>query len=54
MTGTSIWWRGEPPHGIAERVRSAVIANRGDQPSGLFGGHAERMALLPNLFYRVR
>lgn len=30
-----------------------IIANIGDQPSDLFGGHAERMFLLPNPFYRV-
>jgi predicted secreted acid phosphatase len=31
-----------------------IIANIGDQPSDLFGGHAEKMFLLPNPFYRVR
>lgn len=31
-----------------------IIANIGDQPSDLLGGHAERMFLLPNPFYRVR
>jgi acid phosphatase len=32
----------------------SIIANVGDQPSDLFGGHAERMFLLPNPFYRVK
>jgi len=31
-----------------------IIANIGDQPSDLFGGHAEKMFLLPNPFYRVK
>jgi len=30
-----------------------IIANMGDQPSDLAGGHAERGFLLPNPFYRV-
>jgi predicted secreted acid phosphatase len=30
-----------------------IIANIGDQPSDLAGGHAERAFLLPNPFYRV-
>ncbi|WP_336945144.1 HAD family acid phosphatase [Asaia sp. BMEF1] len=30
-----------------------IIANIGDQPSDLTGGHAERGFLLPNPFYRV-
>ncbi|NIE79058.1 HAD family acid phosphatase [Asaia sp. As-1742] len=30
-----------------------IIANIGDQPSDLAGGHAERGFLLPNPFYRV-
>ncbi|CAI9119736.1 HAD family acid phosphatase [Brytella acorum] len=30
-----------------------IIANIGDQPSDLDGGHAERTFLLPNPFYRV-
>ena len=30
-----------------------IIANIGDQPSDLLGGHAEKMFLLPNPFYRV-
>ena len=31
----------------------AIIANMGDQPSDLAGGHAERSFLLPNPFYRI-
>jgi predicted secreted acid phosphatase len=41
-------------------VRSAIaaagytiIANMGDQPSDLAGGHAEKAFLLPNPFYRI-
>ena len=30
-----------------------IIANVGDQPSDLAGGHAERAFLLPNPFYRI-
>lgn len=30
-----------------------IIANIGDQPSDLAGGHAERTYLLPNPFYRI-
>jgi predicted secreted acid phosphatase len=30
-----------------------IIANLGDQPSDLAGGHAERTYLLPNPFYRI-
>ena len=37
-----------------ERSGYTIIANVGDQPSDLFGGHAEKMFLLPNPFYRVR
>ncbi len=42
----------------AERARIEqegyhIIANIGDQPSDLAGGHAERGFLLPNPFYRV-
>jgi hypothetical protein len=36
------------------RGAGQIIANIGDQPSDLFGGHAEKMFLLPNPFYRVR
>jgi predicted secreted acid phosphatase len=37
-----------------EQAGYTIIANMGDQPSDLFGGHAEKMFLLPNPFYRVR
>ena len=37
-----------------EEAGYTIIANIGDQPSDLFGGHAERIYLLPNPFYRVR
>ena len=37
-----------------EAAGYTIIANIGDQPSDLFGGHAERIYLLPNPFYRVR
>ena len=30
-----------------------IIANEGDQPSDLEGGHAERTFLLPNPYYRI-
>ena len=36
-----------------ERLGHKIIANVGDQPSDLNGGHAERSFLLPNPFYRV-
>jgi len=36
-----------------EQAGFTIIANMGDQPSDLFGGHAEKMFLLPNPFYRV-
>jgi acid phosphatase len=36
-----------------ERAGYTIIANMGDQPSDLLGGHAERNFLLPNPFYRV-
>ena len=36
-----------------ERQGYTIIANMGDQPSDLKGGHAERAFLLPNPFYRV-
>src|SRR5260370_39196799 len=36
-----------------EQAGFTIIANMGDQPSDLLGGHAERMFLLPNPFYRV-
>jgi predicted secreted acid phosphatase len=36
-----------------EAAGYTIIANIGDQPSDLLGGHAERIFLLPNPFYRV-
>jgi predicted secreted acid phosphatase len=36
-----------------ERLGYTIIANMGDQPSDLRGGHAEKKFLLPNPFYRV-
>ena len=36
-----------------EQADYTIIANVGDQPSDLAGGHAERTFLLPDPFYRV-
>jgi acid phosphatase len=36
-----------------ERLGYTIIANMGDQPSDLLGGHAEKKFLLPDPFYRV-
>jgi len=36
-----------------EQVGYTIVANVGDQPSDLQGGHAEKMFLLPDPFYRV-
>ena len=36
-----------------EQQGYTIIANIGDQPSDLLGGHAERSFLLPDPFYRV-
>jgi len=36
-----------------ERLGYTIIANIGDQPSDLIGGHAEKKYLLPDPFYRV-
>jgi predicted secreted acid phosphatase len=43
-----------PVRATIEQAGFTIIANMGDQPSDLFGGHAEKMFLLPNPFYRVR
>jgi predicted secreted acid phosphatase len=43
-----------PVRAEIEQSGFTIIANMGDQPSDLFGGHAEKMFLLPNPFYRVR
>ena len=37
-----------------EAAGFTIIANIGDQPSDILGGHAERIYLIPNPFYRVR
>jgi predicted secreted acid phosphatase len=36
-----------------EQAGYTIVANVGDQPSDLQGGHAEKMFLLPDPFYRV-
>jgi predicted secreted acid phosphatase len=36
-----------------EQAGYTIVANMGDQPSDLEGGHAEKNFLLPNPFYRV-
>jgi predicted secreted acid phosphatase len=36
-----------------EHAGYTIVANMGDQPSDLDGGHAEKHFLLPNPFYRV-
>jgi predicted secreted acid phosphatase len=36
-----------------EQLGFTIIANMGDQPSDLLGGHAEKKFLLPDPFYRV-
>jgi acid phosphatase len=36
-----------------EQGHYTIIANIGDQPSDLSGGHAERTFLLPDPFYRI-
>lgn len=42
-----------PQRARIEAEGFAIIANMGDQPSDLAGGHAERTFLLPNPFYRI-
>lgn len=42
-----------PARAKIEAAGYTVIANVGDQPSDLAGGHAERTFLLPNPFYRI-
>ena len=36
-----------------EQAGNTIIANVGDQPSDLAGGHAEKTFLLPDPFYRI-
>jgi predicted secreted acid phosphatase len=43
-----------PVRAQIEQQGYTIIANVGDQPSDLMGGHAERKFLLPNPFYRVK
>lgn len=42
-----------PVRAAIERDGFTIIANVGDQPSDLAGGHAEKRFLLPDPFYRV-
>jgi predicted secreted acid phosphatase len=42
-----------PVRAEIERQGYTIIANMGDQPSDLRGGHAEKKFLLPDPFYRV-
>jgi hypothetical protein len=42
-----------PERGKIEAQGYNIIANVGDQPSDLSGGHAERAFQLPNPFYRI-
>jgi predicted secreted acid phosphatase len=42
-----------PQRAKIEAQGFTIIANVGDQPSDLAGGHAERTFLLPNPFYRI-
>lgn len=42
-----------PRRADIEAAGYTIIANVGDQPSDLAGGHAERTFLLPNPFYRI-
>ncbi|MCS0495830.1 acid phosphatase [Ancylobacter sp. MQZ15Z-1] len=42
-----------PQRAAIEAKGFRIIANIGDQPSDLAGGHAERRFLLPNPFYRI-
>jgi predicted secreted acid phosphatase len=42
-----------PQRAAIEAAGYTIVANVGDQPSDLAGGHAERSFLLPNPFYRI-
>jgi predicted secreted acid phosphatase len=42
-----------PVRASIEAAGYTIIANIGDQPSDLAGGHAEEVFLLPNPFYRI-
>jgi acid phosphatase len=43
-----------PVRAQIEQQGYTIIANVGDQPSDLLGGHAEKAFLLPDPFYRVK
>jgi predicted secreted acid phosphatase len=42
-----------PKRATIEQAGYTIIANVGDQPSDLAGGHAEKTFLLPDPFYRI-
>jgi predicted secreted acid phosphatase len=42
-----------PVRAAIDAAGYTIIANMGDQPSDLAGGHAEKAFLLPNPFYRI-
>ena len=42
-----------PQRAAIVRSGYTIVANIGDQPSDLAGGHAERVFLMPNPFYRI-
>jgi predicted secreted acid phosphatase len=42
-----------PQRAAIEAAGYTIVANIGDQPSDLAGGHAERTFLMPNPFYRI-
>jgi hypothetical protein len=42
-----------PQRAAIEQAGYTIVANIGDQPSDLAGGHAERLFLMPNPFYRI-
>ncbi len=42
-----------PQRAAIEQAGYTIIANVGDQPSDLAGGHAEKTFLLPDPFYRI-
>ncbi|MGD9616710.1 MAG: HAD family acid phosphatase [Alphaproteobacteria bacterium] len=42
-----------PVRAVIAAAGYTIIANMGDQPSDLAGGHAEKVFLLPNPFYRI-
>ena len=42
-----------PQRAAIEQAGYTIVANIGDQPSDLVGGHAESVFLMPNPFYRI-